>query len=160
MSDVRWLTDREQRVWRRFAGVLTHLPAELEGQLQRDAELTHFGYFVMVALSEAPGRAVRMSELAAMANGSQSRLSHVVAKLERKGWVRRERAADDGRGYVAVLTGEGYDKLVASAPGHVETVRSMVFDALTPEQLDQLEDICTALLVKLRPAGPLGSTDC
>jgi DNA-binding MarR family transcriptional regulator len=147
---VRWLTEREQQVWRRFAAVLTWVPAELETQLQRDAELTHFDYWVLVALSEAPERSVRMSELAAMVNGSQSRLSHVVAKLERQGWVRRERAADDGRGQVAVLTDPGFDKLVASAPGHVAAVRSAVFDALEPEQLDQLEDICTAILLKIR----------
>jgi DNA-binding MarR family transcriptional regulator len=148
---VRWLTEREQQVWRRFAAVLVWVPAELEAQLQRDAELTHFDYWVLVALSEAPERSVRMSELASMVNGSQSRLSHVVAKLERQGWVRRERASDDGRGQVAVLTDAGFDKLVTSAPGHVEAVRAAVFDALAPDQLDQLEDICTAILRKIRP---------
>ncbi|MFD1543563.1 MarR family winged helix-turn-helix transcriptional regulator [Nonomuraea guangzhouensis] len=150
MTDVQWLTQREQQVWRRFVGVLTCLPGELDGQLQRDCDLTHFGYGVMVALSEKPQRAMRMSELAALVNGSQSRLSHVVARLERQGWVRRERTADDGRGYVAVLTDAGYDKLAASAPGHVEAVRSMVFEVLTPEQLGQLEEICSAILKKIR----------
>lgn len=150
MTQVRWLTEREQRVWRLLAGVLTWLPAELDAQLQRDSAMTHFGYWVMSALSDAPRRSLRMSELAAMVNGSQSRLSHVVGKLERKGWVRRERTADDGRGYVAVLTDAGYDQIVAAAPGHVEAVRSVVFDALTPEQLDHLDGACTAILAKLR----------
>lgn len=150
MDTVRWLTRREQRAWRRFAAVLSWLPAELDGQLQRDAEVTHFGYWVMAALSEAPQRALRMSELAAMAHGSQSRLSHLVAKLERQGWVRRERAADDGRGQVAVLTDAGYDKLVATAPGHVTAVRRMVFDALTAEQVEQLDDICATILAKMK----------
>lgn len=130
-------------------GVLTCLPGELDGQLQRDSDLTHFGYGVMVALSEQPQRAMRMSELAAIANGSQSRLSHVVARLERQGWVRRERTADDGRGYVAMLTAAGYEKLVASAPGHVAAVRSTVFDVLTAEQVGQLDAICSAILEKL-----------
>jgi len=154
VRDVRWLTEREQRVWRRFAGVLAWLPAELDGQLQRDSAVTHFGYWVMAALSEAPGRAMRMSELAGMANGSQSRLSHVVGKLERQGFLRRERTADDGRGYVAVLTDAGYDKVAASAPGHVAAVRATVLDALTPEQLDQLGDICAAILARIRSDRP------
>jgi len=150
VTQERWLTEREERAWRRLAGVLAWLPAELDTQLQRDSDMTHFGYWVMSALSDAPRRSMRMSELAGMVNGSQSRLSHVVAKLERRGWVRRERTTDDGRGYVAVLTDAGYNKVVATAPGHVATVRSVVVDALTPEQLDHLDDICTAILAKIR----------
>ncbi|MFF0095425.1 MarR family winged helix-turn-helix transcriptional regulator [Streptomyces canus] len=146
MEQVPWLTAREERVWRLFAAVLVSLPDVVEAQLQRDAGLTHFGYGVLSALSEAPGRAMRMTELASMALGSQSRLSHHVASLERRGWVRRERAAEDGRGSVAVLTDAGYAKVAAVAPGHVAAVRSAVFDALSPGQLDELEEICTALL--------------
>ncbi|MEV7738069.1 MarR family transcriptional regulator [Streptomyces sp. NPDC088921] len=146
MEQVPWLTAREERVWRLFAAVLVVLPDEVEAQLQRDAGLTQFGYGVLSALSEAPGRAMRMTDLAKMANGSQSRLSHHVASLERRGWVCRERAAEDGRGSVAVLTDAGYAKVAAIAPGHVAAVRSAVFDALSPQQLDELEGICTALL--------------
>src|SRR6185369_15833500 len=97
---TRWLSDEEQRAWRRLAAVTMLLPAALESQLQRDAGLTHFGYWVLAMLSEAPGRTLRMSELAALAHGSQSRLSHLVAKLEERGWVRREKVGDDGRGAV------------------------------------------------------------
>jgi DNA-binding MarR family transcriptional regulator len=146
MEQVPWLTAREERVWRLFAAVLVSLPDVVEGQLQRDAGLTQFGYGVLSALSEAPGRAMRMTDLASMAFGSQSRLSHHVASLERRGWVRRERAAEDGRGSVAVLTDAGYAKVAAVAPGHAAAVRSAVFDALSPGQLDELEGICTALL--------------
>ncbi|MFI8074218.1 MarR family winged helix-turn-helix transcriptional regulator [Streptomyces sp. NPDC086033] len=146
MEQVPWLTAREERVWRLFTAVLFLLPDEVEAQLQRDAGLTHFGYGVLSALSEAPARAMRMTDLASMARGSQSRLSHQVASLERRGWVRRERAAEDGRGSVAVLTDAGYAKVAAIAPGHVAAVRSAVFDALSPRQLDELEGICTALL--------------
>ena len=106
---------------------------------------------VLAMLSEAPGRTVRMSELAARSNGSQSRLSHLVTRLEQKGWVRREKSTEDGRGYLCTLTDAGFDKLVESAPGHVEEVRSLVFDALTPEQIAQLETICDAMLGKLAP---------
>ncbi|MFF3852331.1 MarR family winged helix-turn-helix transcriptional regulator [Micromonospora sp. NPDC002575] len=153
MEPTRWLTDGEQEVWRRTLAVLTLLPNEIEGQLQRDADLTRFGYGVLASLSEAPGRSRRMSELAALANGSQSRLSHLVGRLERRGWVRRERADDDGRGSVAVLTDAGYAHLAASAPGHVALVRSLVFDALTPAQVAQLGKITAALLARLDPIG-------
>lgn len=130
---------------------MTLLPAALESQLQRDAGLTHFGYWVLAMLSEAPSRSVRMSELAVLANGSQSRLSHLVTRLEEHGWVRRERVGDDGRGYVAVLTDAGYDKVVATAPGHVEEVRRLVFDLLTPDQVEALDGICSTILGKLGP---------
>jgi DNA-binding MarR family transcriptional regulator len=146
---TRWLTDDEQRAWRRLGAVTMLLPAALESQLQRDAGLTHFGYWVLAMLSESPGRTRRMSELAALAHGSQSRLSHTVAKLEERGWVRRERVGEDGRGYAAVLTEHGYDMVVATAPGHVEEVRRLVFDALTPEQVQALDQICAAIVARL-----------
>lgn len=153
MLETRWLTDEQQQAWRRLAAVTMLLPAALESQLQRDADLTHFGYWVMAMLSEAPGRSVRMSELAAISNGSQSRLSHLIARLEERGWVLRERASGDGRGHVAVLTDAGYAKVVQTAPGHVEEVRSLVFDVLSPGQVDQMGDICAAILKRLTPPG-------
>lgn len=149
---VQWLDPTEQQAWRKLAAVTMLVPAALEAQLQRDADLTHFGYWVMAMLSENPERAMRMSELAAMSNGSQSRLSHLVGRLEARGWVRRERAQEDGRGFLAVLTDAGYQKVVESAPGHVTEVRRLIFDALTPEQVRQLDDICGAILRPL--AGP------
>jgi DNA-binding MarR family transcriptional regulator len=146
VSTPRWLSADEQRAWRRLAAVTMLLPAALESQLQRDADLTHFGYWVLAMLSEAPGRSVRMSELAAISHGSQSRLSHLVARLEEQGWVRRERADGDGRGFLAVLTDAGLAKVTATAPGHVEEVRRRVFDVLTPAQIAQLDQICAAIL--------------
>jgi DNA-binding MarR family transcriptional regulator len=157
-STTRWLDDEQQQAWRRLVAVTMMLPAALDAQLQRDAELTHFAYLVLAMLSEAPGRALRMSELAARANASQSRLSHVVARLEKSGWVQRQRSPEDGRGNVAELTDDGYDKIVASAPGHVEAVRSYVFDALTPSQVRQLDKICAAALTRLDPDGALSTT--
>jgi DNA-binding MarR family transcriptional regulator len=150
---TRWLDEDEQRTWRRLGAVTMLLPAALESQLQRDAGLTHFGYWVLAMLSESPDRSRRMSELAALAHGSQSRLSHTVAKLEERGWVRRERSGDDGRGSTAVLTDAGYDKIVASAPGHVAEVRRLVFDALTSEQVTALDEICTAIVGRLADDG-------
>ena len=155
MSEPRWLGDDEQRAWRKLAAINTLLPAALDAQLQHDHKLTHFAYFVLAMLSEAPGRALRMSVLAARSSSSPSRLSHTVARLESRGWVKRSRATEDGRGQVAELTDEGWTALIGAAPGHVEAVRSFVFDALTPEQVQQLDDICSALLKRVDPDGDL-----
>ena len=146
MSKPRWLSAEEQRSWRKLAGVLTLLPAALDAQLQRDAGLTHFAYWVLAMLSETPGRALQMTELAAASRSSLSRLSHTVARLEHAGWVRRERSPDDARATVAVLTEDGWAKVVDTAPGHVEAVRALVFGVLKPAQVEQLADICAELL--------------
>lgn len=151
MPRTRWLTAEEQQLWRLFARVLIQVPEEIEGQLRQE-QLTHFGYWVLSALSETPHHRMRMHELAAMAQGSPSRLSHVVSGLERRGLIRRERAKDDGRGNVAVLTEAGYHKVLAVAPGHVDTVRATVFDALDEAQLHQLDGICRALIAHLDTA--------
>jgi DNA-binding MarR family transcriptional regulator len=154
MDQPRWLTDEQQRTWRRFVEVLVLVPAALEAQLQRDAALTHMGYIVLFTLSEQPDRRLAMSRLARNVSASLSRLSHVVARLEGQGWVRRERDPEDGRVQIAVLTDEGYDKVVSSAPGHAEAVQQLVFDRLTPAQAKQLAKLADALLespVEVRP---------
>ena len=138
---TRWLDDEEQDAWRQLAAVITRLPAALDAQLQRDADLTHFGYWVLAMLSEAPSGSLRMSELAARANSSLSRLSHGVARLEKQGWVRRERSADDGRGSVAVLTPAGRAKVEQAAPGHVAEVRRLVFDGLDADGVRRLAEL-------------------
>lgn len=148
-SEPRWLTAEEQQAWRSLAAVLFKLPAALESQLQRDAGLSHFEYLVLAALSEAPDRTLRMKDLAALSNGSLSRLSHVVTRLEKRGWVRRTPNPTDGRHINATLTDPGLDKIVASAPGHVDAVRTLVIDTLTPTQLQQLHEIGTAILARI-----------
>jgi len=137
-AEPRWLTEDEQRAWRPLASLLFRLPAALDTQLQQDAQITHFDYMVLVSLSEAPDRTLRMSELAAIASGSLSRLSHVVSRLERRGWVRREACPGDGRYINAVLTGEGWDKVTKTAPGHVEAVRRIIVDGLSPAEFRAL----------------------
>jgi DNA-binding MarR family transcriptional regulator len=139
--EPRWLTDEEQLTWRALAGVLIHLSDALDNQLQRDAGISHFEYQVLAMLSESPERTLRMSNLAVLANGSLSRLSHVVNRLEKRGWVRRAPDACDGRYTLATLTDEGWAKVVDTAPGHVEAVRTLVFDPLTEPQKRQLRDI-------------------
>jgi len=148
---TRWLDDDEQRTWRAFNATAEMLYAALDRQLQRDAGLTHASYIVLAMLSEAPGRSLRMSELAALANSSPSRLSHAVARLQERGWIHREPDPKDGRGTVAVLTAAGWEMLVATAPGHVASVREHLFDRLTPEQVRSLGEICDAVLDGLIP---------
>jgi DNA-binding MarR family transcriptional regulator len=149
MDEPRWLTDEEQQAWRPFAALLFRLPAALDAQLQRDAQLTHFEYMVLASLSEAPDRALRMSDLAAMASGSLSRLSHVVSRLERRGWVRRESCPGDGRFINAVLTDEGWRKVADAAPGHVEAVRKLIVGAFTPEEFRALGAASRQILDRL-----------
>src|SRR3954470_19346950 len=146
-----WLTEEQQRMWRAWLTVAELVPRVLDAQLQRDAGLTHAAYVVLAMLSEAPHRSRRMSDLARHANQSQSRLSHTVARLEERGWVRRERSAEDGRGNVAVLTDAGWDVVRSVAPGHVEAVRDALFDPLTPEQTQALGDVLETVLEQLDP---------
>ena len=147
----RWLDDEQQRTWRTWLTAAELVPRALDAQLQRDAGIGHAAYVVLAMLSEAPGRSRRMSDLARRANQSQSRLSHTVARLEERGWVRRERSADDRRGNVAVLTDAGWDVVRSVAPGHVDAVRAAVFDVLTPEQTRVLGEILGQVVDRLDP---------
>jgi DNA-binding MarR family transcriptional regulator len=147
----RWLDEEQQRTWRAWLAVSELVPRALDAQLQRDAGLSHAAYVVLAMLSEAPGRSRRMSDLARRANQSQSRLSHTVARLEERGWVRRERATEDRRGNFAVLTDAGLDVVTRMAPGHVAAVREGLFAALTPEQTEALGDALSAVLERLDP---------
>lgn len=149
--EARWLTDEQQAAWRELVAVSTRLPAALDAQLQRDADLTHFEYFVLALLSEAPKQRLQLSVLATEANASLSRLSHVVTKLEKTGWVRRKPIAGS-RGSYAVLTAAGRAKVVASAPGHVDTVQALVFDGLSDEQVRALRALGEAMRTQLDQA--------
>ena len=151
MCETRWLSEDEQRVWRDFGVATGMVNGHLEGQLSRDSGMPHTYYEVLVALSEAPGRCLRMSELASARHSSRSRLSHAVARLEANGWVRREACPTDKRGAWAVLTAAGFAALEAAAPGHVAAVRESLFDALTPEQVRQLGEIMAAIRNQLSP---------
>lgn len=153
MAQGRWLTDREQRVWRAYLAATGTVADELERELQRDAKMPHAYYEILVRLSEAPERTLRMSELAERSRSSRSRLSHAIARMEQAGWVCRRGCPSDKRGSFAVLTDAGFETLAAAAPGHVDAVRETLFDALTPEQVDQLGDICAAILDRRRAAG-------
>ena len=147
----RWLDERQQRTWRAWLTVSELLPRTLDAQLQRDAGISHAAYVVLAMLSESPTRSRRMSDLARRANQSQSRLSHTVARLEERGWVRRERSAEDGRGNLAVLTESGWDIVRSVAPGHVDAVREAMFAPLTEEQAEAFGQALEAIVERLDP---------
>jgi DNA-binding MarR family transcriptional regulator len=145
MSRPRWLNTSEMRAWRGLMGMSRLLFEQLGRELGKEAGLSMADYEVMVQLSEAEGRRLRMSDLAAMSLLSKSRLSHQVARMEASGWVRRESCPSDRRGAFAVLTDEGFAVLAAAAPGHVEGVRQHLFDLLDPDEIEQLGRITTKL---------------
>jgi DNA-binding MarR family transcriptional regulator len=147
----RWLDERQQRTWRAWLTVSELLPRTLDAQLQRDAGISLAAYVVLAMLSESPTRSRRMSDLARRANQSQSRLSHTVARLEERGWVRRERSAEDGRGNLAVLTESGWDIVRSVAPGHVDAVREAMFAPLTEEQTEAFGQALEAIVERLDP---------
>jgi DNA-binding MarR family transcriptional regulator len=149
--EPKWLNAQERQAWLTLGSLLVQLGPVLDAQLRRDAGLSHFEYTVMANLSEAPDRTRRMSELAILADGSLSRLSQAVGRLEKKGWVRRTPDPADGRYTLASLTDEGWDKVVAAAPGHVEEVRRAVFDPLTKGQVQQLATIGERILRAIVP---------
>ncbi|WP_108250395.1 MarR family winged helix-turn-helix transcriptional regulator [Planctomonas deserti] len=155
MSATRWLSPEEREAWIRFSAVLELLPAALDSQLSQDAGLTHFDYFALAMLSEAPDHVLRASALAARTNATLPRLSKVIGRLETRGLVNRYPCPEDKRATNVALTKSGWQKVVATAPGHVENVRAMVIDALTPEQLKQLSAISASLLTRLDPAGKM-----
>ncbi|MGP3960207.1 MarR family winged helix-turn-helix transcriptional regulator [Nonomuraea sp. 3N208] len=150
-QEPRWLSEEEMESWLVLVSVLIRLSAALDGQLQRDAGISHFEYQVLAMLSMSEEQSVRMSELAALSDGSLSRLSHVVKRLEKRGWVRRTPDPADGRYTLATLTVEGWKKVVETAPGHVEAVRRYVFDPITKAQVRQLRDIGRRISLAIDP---------
>lgn len=136
--DVPWLSPDQQQDWAAVMALVMTLPPALDAQLKRDAGLNSFEYHVLARLSMARDRTLVMSELADQAQGSLSRLSHALTRLERVGWVERRTCTDRGRRVEARLTDAGFTKLEAAAPGHVREVRRLVVDVLTPEQLAAL----------------------
>jgi DNA-binding MarR family transcriptional regulator len=147
----RWLDAEEQQAWRAWLYSTLLLQDRLDRDLTRQTGIPHAYYEILVQLSETPGRALRMSDLADRCLSSRSRLSHAVSRLEERGWVRRQVCPDDGRGQLAVLTDEGFAALAAAAPVHVESVREHLFDQLTPEQVRAMRDVGEALLRHLSP---------
>jgi DNA-binding MarR family transcriptional regulator len=149
-SDFRWLTVAEQRAWRSYLSATQGLFHHMERDLQNRAGLLQADYEILVRLSEAPGRRLRMSDLSTETLFSRSRLSHAVKRLAGLGWIEREECPEDRRGAFAVLTEAGFSALEAAAPGHVDMVRRLVFDGLTPEELAAFARACAKIARAVR----------
>jgi DNA-binding MarR family transcriptional regulator len=159
-EEPRWLNDQERQAWVGFVRVLIKLPSTLDSAMRRSTGLSHFEYVVLSAMSETAGRTLPMSKLAELVNASLPRLSHVVTKLEQRGWVRRMTCSSNGRITNVTLTDSGMAVVVETAPKHLEAVRALVIDALEPRQLPQLTAIADQLLSRLDTGfAPPGTAD-
>lgn len=152
-TEPRWLSATELDTWVNVAQMLMLLPAALDRQLREDTGIPHAYYQILAMLSAEPGQSMRMSDLARVVGSTTSRLSHAVASLEQRGWVRRRACPSDKRGQVACLTEAGAAMLREAAPGHVAEVRRLVFDQLTAEDVQQLGVITAKLLPALNRCG-------
>lgn len=150
-SGPRWLSPEERRAWLALYAVATRLTPTLDADLSRRARITLFDYHVLAMASEAPDRALPMSELAARSNASLSRLSHVVKKLESRGWMERSPSTVDARVTMASLTDDGMAALEGLAPDHVGTVRDLVFDGLDARDVEDLERVGRRILARIEP---------
>ena len=150
---TRWLTEEELASWFPLAGVMLKLNPALDSQLQRDSDMTHFDYLCLAMLSEAREWTTSMSSLAARTNASLSRLSHVISKLEKRGWVTRCPSDVSRRVTNVRMTEEGYAVLVAAAPDHVENVRSLVYEGLDEQDVADLKRLMTHILQRIETSG-------
>ena len=158
--EPRWLTEAEQRVWRAYRGLSALLEDTLDQQLRHDAGLSHLYYSVLVFLSDAPDRRLRMTDLAERLKIARSRLTYTISRMADEGWVHREGSPNDKRGQLAVLTDAGMAVLANAAPGHAATVRAAVFDRLSPEQIQAFGEICETILAGLTgPDRPTTAAD-
>jgi DNA-binding MarR family transcriptional regulator len=145
----RWLTEEEQRAWRGLLRMTSQLNARMNRQLQDEYGISLADYEVLVVLSEAPEGRLRVFEVAGALAWEQSRVSHQLARMQRRGLITREDCPTDARGAFAVLTGAGRAAIERAAPAHVETVRQLVFDGLGRDQLIALAEITTGVLDRL-----------
>jgi len=151
---TRWLSQDERAAWLAVSGLIAKLPSALDAQLQRDASLSYFEYMVLAVLSEQPDRTLQMSEIAAFASASLSRLSHTATRLESQGLITREPAPGQGRGrrMQATLTEAGYEKVRATALDHVTHVRELLIDDLTAHEIAVLTRIGNRAMDRIEAA--------
>jgi DNA-binding MarR family transcriptional regulator len=152
VTDPRWLNEREQRAWRAYLAMQSRLQARLNRQLQSDADMSLADFDVLVALTDRPDVQGRVLELAETLQWEKSRLSHHLARMQRRGLIKRQECPDDGRGAFVVLSDEGRLAIERAAPAHVDTVRALVFDGLDPDQVDTLADIAETVLNRIDTA--------
>jgi DNA-binding MarR family transcriptional regulator len=156
MTDATWLDAREARAWRGLTRMQNQLYARLNRELLRNSGLSGSDYAVLVCLSEAPHGRLRPFELGAELRWEKSRLSHHIARMERRGLIERRECDTDARGLFVVITDQGRGAVEAAAPQHVADVRRNIIDLLTPEQLDTLGDVSEIVLKNL----DYGPEDC
>jgi DNA-binding MarR family transcriptional regulator len=144
-----WLSDDEQRTWRTYLRMSSLLPAALNRELQQDSGLTLPEYEVLVQLSEAPQHRLRPFQICEALNWEQSRLSHQLTRMERRGLVTRRECEADGRGAFIELTAAGTDAIGAAAPRHVTAVRRLVFDRFSDAQRASFEEACASIVTAL-----------
>ena len=150
MTGPRWLDDREQQAWRGYLAMQTELQAHLNRRLQADSGLSLSDFAVLVTLTDTDDGRLRSGELAEALQWEKSRLSHHLARMQRRGLVERQECPDDARGAFTAVTAEGRRAIERAAPPHVETVRDLVFDVLAPNDVDALARISDAVLTRLR----------
>ena len=150
-SGVEWLDDDQQVAWRSYIRSSRALETVLDTELQSGAGMSLSEYELLSMLSEVPDRVLRMSTLADLIVQSRSRVTHTAKRLEDRGWVRRERSAEDGRGVEILLTDEGRAAIAELAPRHVGSVRRHLVDALTHDQLVALGEAMAVIRDQLRP---------
>ncbi|MBA2697646.1 MAG: MarR family transcriptional regulator [Nocardioidaceae bacterium] len=151
---THWLSTDQQRVWRAYLVGTTLLMDQLERDLRDGHDLSLPEYEILVRLSEAPQRRLRMAELANSVKNSRSRITHTIARMERQRLVQRRQCPSDGRGVFAALTDVGYDKLVETAPAHVGSVRAALIDAVAPEDLEAVGRAFSAVAARLETGAP------
>lgn len=150
VTDTRWLDDEETRAWRGYLAMHAQLSARLHRQLQDDSDLSLSDFDVLVQLTDHPEERVRVGELADALQWQQSRLSHHLTRMRKRGLIEREECHDDGRGAFIVLTATGREAIERAAPSHVETVRDLVFDHLDADEVRTLAAISERVLARLR----------
>lgn len=150
----QWLNPAEQQTWRAFVRVHQQLTARLGRDLQAHSKLSGADYEILVALTDTPDGRQRFQDLAKTVDWEQSRLSHHIARMCKRGLVAREECAEDGRSAFVVLTPAGREAIETAAPQHVATVRRLVIDALSPDELAMLAQISNRILEQLDNMAP------
>ena len=149
-DEPTWLTAEQLRTWRALHAATVVLPVALDAQLQRDAQISYLEYYALAGLSERPDHTARLSDLAILTGAELSRISHLIARLEKRGLVIRRPDPDDGRYTNAILTEQGWEKVKQAAPAHVATVRTLLFDGLNANGLRELNRTADRIVAALR----------
>lgn len=149
VTETPWLSTEQQQIWRAFLSGTTVLTDRLDRDLRSGHGLSMPEYEILVRLSEAPGRAIRMAELADAVSHSRSRVTHTIARLEREGIVLRGQCSDDGRGVSAVLTDHGFSILESAAHTHVRGVHEYMINNADPEDLAALGRVMALVVEQL-----------